>query len=124
MSKSTVPGNREFMFTTKRKASVKEKLDSINFDPLAKMVNVYEKLEREDQFHTQLRENKLKGVDVIQLNEEGKQVAKLRYSSVAHTTILGQQQSLVSDLMKYVYVKPESETHDELPPITINLNGN
>jgi ribosomal protein L4 len=124
MAKHAVPGHPEMSFVKKtRTRSVKEKLEEFGFDPLEKMVNVYQKLEREDEFHTQLRENKLKGVDVVELDEQGRQKARLRYSSVAHTTILGQQQSLASDLMKYVYVKPESDVKDDRPPININVVG-
>jgi hypothetical protein len=107
-------------FVKKNRTRAKKKLKTLEFDPMDKLVSMYQRLDAEDRFWTELRSNKLKGIDVIQLNDEGKPVSKLRYSSVAHTTVLGQQIDVASKLLPYAYDKDEVSGSD-IPRVEINL---
>jgi hypothetical protein len=93
----------------------KKKLDQLGFDPMEKLVAVYNRLEREDKYYTAIRE----ADEVIDLKTKKKR----RYSSVAHTNVLSQMRDIGSDLLRYKYARvSETESEKEIPNINIVLN--
>lgn len=96
------------------------RLAESGFDPIKKLVQLYEEINKEiaDLENLKLRPVMLSNGDTR------------RYSSIAHAQLLTTQQKLINDLVRYGYaripetvnVKPEAP-----PPLVINLtpdNGN
>jgi len=96
----------------------KNKLEQLGFDPMEKLVAVYNRLEREDIMLTKIRD-----ADEVHMVKDGKKVGKKRYSSVAHTTVLGHMKDIGTDLLRYKYARvPEGEgVEKEIPKINIKL---
>jgi len=107
--------NHDFEFVT-----AKRKLASKKFDPMTKLINLYERLEKEDEFHKTVRESNR----VVQLDPDtGKPKKTLRYSAVAHTAIFSQMKDIGTTLLPYVYDK-EEKSLVEVPPLNITLQVN
>lgn len=95
------------------KSSV-QRLQELGFDPIQKLVQLYEDITKEIAELDELKMNPkmLKNGDVR------------RYSSMAHAQLITTQQKLINDLMRYGYARvPETvNVKPELPSgITINL---
>ena len=85
-----------------------------NFDPLEKLMKLYEKVQGEIQWMERLKDGSL-------VCKDG---TTHKYSKMAHAALLAQQQKLLNDLMRYGYSRmPETlnvETPD-MPRPVINL---
>ncbi len=90
------------------------KLSEMGFDPLEKLVELYEQIVLELQDMEFLKLN-----PVVLENGDTR-----RYSGMAHAQLLTTQQKLLNDLMRYGYARvAETVTvkQDALPGITINM---
>lgn len=89
------------------------RLRQLGFDPLEKMVKLYEKISGEIIWMERLR-------DKTQINKDG---SERRYSPMTHANLLTLQQKLITDLMRYGYARVPETVIEEKPlhGITINL---
>lgn len=109
-------GGRQVGSTNRHSAAAVVKLRQLGFDPIENLVTLYHKIEKEIKDMEDLKSGAK-----VQLKKDGSVV---RYSSMAHATLLGLQQKLVQDLMRYGYARvPESMTVDLPKPegLVINL---
>lgn len=90
------------------------RLRELGFDPIEKLVQLYEQIDNEITDLTRLKE-----APILLKNGETR-----RYSSMAHASLLTTQQKLINDLMRYGYARV-SETvnlkNNTPPGLTINL---
>ena len=100
-----IPG-KQFRAGSKKS---QEKLAELGFDPITKMVQLYERLTKEDQYWEMMKGKS----NNVQLDAEGKEVKRTRYSSHAHAAVLGQLEKVINNLMRYNYGRV---------PETVNLN--
>jgi len=99
------------------KAAIR-RLAQCGFDPIVKMVKLYEQVEKEIDALVKLRST---GTAVIKADG-----TTAKYSFMAHAQLLTLQQKLVGDLLRYAYARvPETLQIDAPPPtgIVINLSG-
>jgi hypothetical protein len=104
------------------KSESRNKLRKLQFDPIEKLVNLYEKLEAENEFYLQLRDR----IGVTELDENGNELRKIRYSYVGHTAVLSQLEKVSSQLLRYRYARvPETVNIDSehIPMLNITLEG-
>lgn len=90
------------------------KLALMNFDPLEKLVKLYERIQGEIQWMERLK-------DATLITKDG---TTHKYSKMAHHALLAQQQKLLNDLMRYGYARVPETVHietSELPSPIINL---
>jgi len=90
-----------------RKAS--KKLESLGFDPIQEMVNLYHKLTQ----------------DIYDMTHDEDGLPK-RYSAMAHATLVNAKQKCISELMRYGYARATEGievSNTAIAPITINLTG-
>jgi len=93
-----------------------DRLNELGFDPIGELVMLYRQLQNEDKLMCALRDG-----THVPLNPEGKSV---RYSYVAHMTLLSQLEKISSQLLRYGYgrvpetINIEEKTND---PLIINL---
>lgn len=102
---------------TKTRVSVyaaSRKMAQMNFDPLEKLIKLYQKIQGEVIWMESLKEGSV-------VKKDG---TTHRYSKTAHAELLNQQQRLLTELMRFGYARvPETvniETN-ELPSPVINL---
>ena len=104
------------------KVESRAKLKKLGFDPIEKLVNLYNKLEQENEFYCKLRE-----VGQLQeLDNMGEPIRTVRYSHIAHTNILSQLEQVSSQLLRYRYARvPETINMEssKIPTLNINLTG-
>lgn len=104
------------------KIESKNKLKKLDFDPIEKLVNLYDKLEKENEFYLKLRE----AGNAIQIDDNGNEVKRIRYSYVGHTNVLSQLEKVSSQLLRYRYARvPETVNIDSehIPSFNIHLEG-
>ena len=83
-----------------------DKLVELQFDPIAKMVATYERIDRE--------------IDVMLYDEDGE--PKRRFSQVAFASLLSIQQKISNDLMRYGYQRvPEVVEQGNTTQMPINI---
>jgi len=81
------------------------RLVELGFDPIAKQVELYRKLEAQTEYHEGMQTG-----TIAQLNGDGKQ---RRYSPMAHAAILSLMQKTGTDLTRYMYGRvPEGINFD------------
>jgi len=100
----------------------RQRLAELKFDPIEKLVMLYKKLEEEDKWYVELR----KATSVKVLGKDGKPQKTLRYSAVAHSTVLAQLEKIGNDLLRYGYgrVSETVNVNNQNPsPLLINLSG-
>lgn len=98
------------------KSESRSKLKYLGFDPIEQLVNIHQKLEKEEQYYSDLRRNVANGTA-----PKG-----LRYSYIAHVSVLNQLQDVSNKLLRYRYARvPETTTIDSsyVPAFSINLSG-
>jgi len=86
-----------------------DRLKTLGFDPIEKLVRTYEILERQHEWMLVLQNGSAQ-----QLGADGKKVKTHRYSSVAHSKVLEQMVSVCEKLLRYMYGRV---------PETININA-
>jgi len=99
--------------------SALQQLEQSNFDPIISLVAVYKRLEEEDKYWCNIRNFS----SVVELNPMGKKLRTVRYSSVAHVSILAQLRQVASDLLRYKYTRVDEGTAIEtigIPMMSIN----
>jgi hypothetical protein len=87
---------KKFMANSKRSQT---RLKDLGFDPIEKLVRLYERLEAEDAVYQELRN----AGAVLLMDKKGNTKPAKRYSGVAHAAILAQMQKVSSDLLRYSY---------------------
>lgn len=102
-----------------RTGSVKSqvRLEELGFDPIGELVMLYRQLQNEDKIMCSLRDG-----TYVPINDDGR---RIRYSYVAHMTLLGQLEKVASQLLRYGYGRvPETITVEEKTSeaLIINLN--
>ena len=103
------------------KSESRNKLKKLSFDPIEKLVNVYDKLEAKHKHFEALR----KEGPIIHIDDNGEVVNRVRYSHLGHAAILSQMEKVASQLLRYKYSRvPETVNvnSDRIPEFTINLN--
>jgi hypothetical protein len=98
------------------------RLRDLGFDPIGKLVSVYEKLEREEAFQQHLKE----ASSIQELSKNGTKQKTHRYSGMAHAKILEQMNKVCVDLMRYMYGRvPETVNINQTSqqPMVVNLSG-
>ncbi len=104
------------------KVESRVRLKKLGFDPIEKLVNLYNKLEKENEFYCKLREVG----QLEQIDNNGDTVRTIRYSHIAHTNILSQLEKVSSQLLRYRYARvPETVNleSNHIPALNINLSG-
>lgn len=82
-----------------------EKLCQLNFDPIQRMVQTYDRIDRE--------------LDSMLYDEDGE--PKRRFSQVAYASLLGIQQKIANDLIRYGYQRV-SEGTEQLVTASMPIN--
>ena len=100
--------------------TAKRKLQELNHDPLTALVNVARELERDDEYHRNVREEK-----IVPLSETGR---VLRYNPLAHVGVRNQQIAVNKELMRFAYPDEElvsDEQNEKIPRfnVTLTLEG-
>ena len=91
------------------------RLEELGFDPIGELVMLYKQLQNEDKIMCAIRD----GV-YIQLNDKAN---KIRYSYVAHMTLLGQLEKVASQLLRYGYGRvPETITVEDKTTESLIIN--
>ena len=96
----------------------RRRMFQLDFDPLDTQIKLFHKLKEELDTQEKIRKGEL-----IQLDSEGRR-RKVRYSGVAHMSVLVQLQKIANDLMRYKYGRvPEKIEHEvkEVSGITLML---
>jgi hypothetical protein len=91
--------------------SSQKRLKQLGFDPIRKLVQQYNKLEKEIEYWELAREHS----EVVELDKEGKEKKRKRYSYIAHMACYVQMEKIGSQLMRYMYGRV---------PETVNINEN
>ena len=89
-----------------------QRLNDIGFDPIARMVELYDEVSIEILELEWIRDNQAK--------------TKKKYSGVAHSNLLVLKQKLVNDLLRYGYSRVNENTQpvgNTKPGLTINLSS-
>jgi hypothetical protein len=104
----------------KRSSPSSRRLKKLNFNPIDKLIALHDRLEREDQYWTSIREGSL-----VLLDDEGKP-KKVIYKAMVHNAIFTQLQKVSADLLQYRYHKvlPPNGGNAErnIPEVNINLS--
>jgi hypothetical protein len=111
-------GDKKLVANTQRSRA---RLEQLKFDPIEKLVRLYDILEAENVYWIQLRQ----ASSVQELDANGKKKKTHRYSGVAHAAVLSQMGKVAADLMRYAYGRvPETiNVNTEKPkPMIINLS--
>lgn len=114
-----VSGFSERTFISGSKRS-QRRLKSLKFDPIEKLVKLYQRLEEEDEYMVNLR----KVAAVSELNPDGTVKKTHKYSGVAHMAVFGHMEKTASDLLRYDYGRvPElvPTTAADVKPLMIQL---
>ena len=91
------------------------RLEELGFDPIGELVMLYKQLQNEDKIMCAIRD----GV-YVQLNDKAN---KIRYSYVAHMTLLGQLEKVASQLLRYGYGRvPETITVEDKTTESLIIN--
>jgi hypothetical protein len=97
-------------------------LKRLKFDPIEKLVQEYNSLDREDRYWTSVR-NEIESPS-IKLNANGQKQRRPKYSAVAHANIKALKQNIATQLLRYGYGRvPENENMEgkEKPHFSITL---
>lgn len=116
LSAEGLPSEKRFAAGSQRSVA---RLRSLKFDPIERLVVLYQGLEKEDQYHRNVRDN-----IIVPLNARGKPVA---YNAKAHSDVLAQMAKIGADLLRYNYGRvPETLNinPNSAPPVVINLTSN
>jgi|SaaInl4_135m_RNA_FD_contig_71_898004_length_16358_multi_5_in_0_out_0_1 hypothetical protein len=100
------------------------RLAQLGFDPIERLVNMYDLLEKEHKYWLELRESGLSIVRLDTIGEPIKKKGKIRYSGVAHAAVLAQMAKVCNDLLRYSYGRvPDTLPNggDKASPLVINL---
>jgi len=97
---------KKFIAGSKRS---QRRLATLNFDPIQKLVKLYERLEQEDEYYCNLRQVG----KVTELDKKGDVKKSHKYSGVAHATVFANMSKIGNDLLRYAYGRV---------PETLNLN--
>lgn len=101
------------------------RLAQLGFDPIERLVNMYNVLDKEHRMWIKLREFGT----ITKLDEDGnvkKVKGQIRYSGVAHANVMAQMAKVATDLMRYSYGRvPEVVPNGGArpTPLTINLSS-
>jgi uncharacterized protein YciW len=116
------PGFRQGKIQKKKKLPAQKKMKARGYDPIDGLVDQYERLRKEDEFYTALRDGTL-----VKANPNG---TLMRYSGVAHAAILAQLSRVHESLLRYNYARvPETvdlSSGDEkltIAPFVVNLSS-
>ena len=96
------------------------KLRELAYDPIEKMVQLYERLVDEEALWARVRS----GIETTLITGDDGKIRSIRYSAVAHAAVLAQMNKVNSDLLRYGYGRvPETVNFDTpaLPPMFIQL---
>jgi len=118
---------KKFIAGSKRS---QRRLETLGFDPIEKLVNLYRRLEEEDEWYCNLR---MAGT-VKQLDSDGNVKKTTRYSGVAHSTVHSNMARVGNDLMRYAYGRVPENVPGENKPLsamrikltkseTVTING-
>ena len=89
------------------------RLKELGFDPLEKLVDLYNEISNEIE-----ELNRLKEAPLMLKNGDTR-----RYSSMAHAQLINTQQKLINDLMRYGYARvPETVTVKQDIPLGMTIN--
>ena len=100
----------------------RKRLEELNFDPIEKLVRLYEELQTEEQYWRNLRN--VSSVQVI--GDDGKRKKTVRYSAMAHSTVWAQMEKVANDLLRYGYGRVPESLNINTPnasPLSIGLSG-
>jgi len=95
------------------------RLSELGFDPMANMVDLYHRLDNEDKFWRDIRgKNKITLIEGI---PTGLQKKTVKYSSLAHMSVLTNMVNINNDLMRYAYARVPEPREDSYPKDTGGL---
>ena len=96
-------------------------LRELDFDPIRRTTELYERLIVEDSYWTDVRQGK------VLIENSASELVTMRYSSVAHSACLNLLNKATNDLMRYGYARVSEEENkldvDKVPSLIINLSG-
>jgi hypothetical protein len=81
----------------KRITPAQKKMKKRNYDPIDGMIDQYERLKKEDEYHCAVRDGTL-----VKVGASGRPV---RYSAVAHAAVLAQLSKVHESLLRYNYAR-------------------
>jgi hypothetical protein len=114
-----IPGKKFIAGSNRSQARLKQ----LGFDPIERLVNLYARLEEEDEYWQTLKQY----TSVAETSRTGKTIKKVhKYSGVAHSAVLAQMEKVANDLMRYCYGRvPETVNVNAVntKPMIVNLSG-
>jgi len=102
--------------------SSKKLLTKLQFNPIQKQIELYERLLVEDDYWVEVREG-----GITYTGSDG-ELKIMRYSSVAHNNAISLLNKISTDLLRYGYGRVAEDTIDlgnvdKVAPLVINLMG-
>jgi hypothetical protein len=91
------PGVRAQKMQKKRITPAQKKMKKRNYDPIDGMIDQYERLKKEDEYHCAVRDGTL-----VKVGANGRPA---RYSAVAHAAVLAQLSKVHESLLRYNYAR-------------------